>query len=369
MTPEKARRYRLVLVVVTLLLLAVLLWLGRGALTPFVVGSILAYLLLPLVRLIERNWPLPSRLNGLRRPLAILSVYLVTILVITGLVNLVVPPLSDQIIDIIERGPEILSGARDAGQAWLDRYHALVPDQIEEAIEANLAQGAARFGAAIQTALAASFGWLLRTANVMVGLLVIPLWLFYVLRSEHNAVRFFHSLFPPAMLDDVRNVTDIINSVLGRYIRGQLTLGLIIGILSFIGLTFIGLPYALLLAVVNGVFELIPIIGPWLGAIPAVIVTLAVAPDKIWMVILFYALLQQVENLLLVPKVQGDAVQLNPAIIIMAILIGGEIAGFWGILAAVPLTAVTRDVIAYLYRRFSAAAEPSTVASADPGDA
>ena len=253
MTPEKARRYRLVLVIVTLSLLAGLLWLGRGALTPFVVGGILAYLLLPLVRLIERGWPLPSRLHGLRRPLAILSVYLVTVLVIVSLVTLIAPPLSDQIVEIIEHGPEILTGARETGQAWLDQYHAIVPDQIEEAIEANLAQAAARFGAAFQTGLAASVGWLLRTANVIVGLLVIPLWLFYVLRSESSGVRFFYSLFPPAMLADVRNVTTIINNVVGRYIRGQLTLGLIIGVLSFIGLTFIGMPYAFLLAVVNGI--------------------------------------------------------------------------------------------------------------------
>ncbi|MCC6628114.1 MAG: AI-2E family transporter [Chloroflexi bacterium] len=198
----------------------------------------------------------------------------------------------------------------------------------------------------------------MRTANGIVGFLVIPIWLFYVLKDQERGSRFFYSLFPPTIRPDARAIAGIVDDVLMRYIRGQLLLGLAIGIASFVFLVLFGVPYALVLAVVNGLFELVPIIGPWLGAIPAVLVTLAVAPEKVPLVILFYIVLQQVENTLLVPKIQGDAVDLNPAILIVALVIGGSVAGVWGLLAAVPLAAIARDVFIYLHRRLSPA-EPS----------
>lgn len=355
MTPERARLYRTILVVATLALLTWVLWQGRGALTPFIVGSILAYLLLPIVRRIERLWPERGRWARVRRPLAIAIVYLLTIWSFLIVVSLVVPPTSRQLGDLIERTPMLLDGARNRANAWLEQYHNLLPDDMEAAIESNISQVGGALVTGVRTLLTGSLGWLLRTVNVVLGLFVLPLWLFYVLKDEHSGRAFFYSLFPPGVVGDVRNILGIVNNVLGRYIRGQLLLGLVIGIGSFIGLSIIGLPYALVLALLNGLFELIPIIGPWLGAVPAVIVTLAVAPEKIGFVILFYVLLQQVENTLLVPKIQGDAVDINPAILIMALLIAGEVAGVWGLLIVVPLTAVVRDVVAYLYRRLTTA--------------
>jgi predicted PurR-regulated permease PerM len=365
MTPERARWYRIALVVVTVSLLGVLVWQARDSLTPFVVGGILAYLLLPLVRRVERLWPERGRWRSIRRPLAIVLVYLAVIVTVIVTVTLVVGPLSRQLGDIVDRTPMLIQQARDRTQVWLDQYHAIVPDEYELAIETNLAQVGAAIVTGLRTALAGAAGWLLRTVNVIIGLLIIPLWLFYVMKDERAGARFFYSLFHPSVVGDVHAIVGIVNKVLGRYIRGQLFLGLVIGVSSFIGLSLIGLPYALVLAVINGLFELIPIIGPWLGAIPAIIVTLALAPDKIGLVILFYILLQQVENTLLVPKIQGDAVEINPALLIIALAIGGDVAGVWGLLAAVPLAAIGRDIVAYLYRRFSPPDSPAAWAGGE----
>ena len=369
MTAERARRYRTILVVVVLALLAWLLWLARGALTPFVIGGILAYLLLPLVRRIERLWPERGRWARLRRPLAIGIVYILVIWVVLVVVNLVVPPTLRQLGDLAERAPSLIDEARGRAAVVLEQYHAALPDDIEAAVESNLSQVGSGLVSGVRTMLTGSLGWLLRTVNVILGLFIVPLWLFYVLKDERSGRDFFYSLFPPSIVGDVRNIIGIVNDVLGRYIRGQLLLGLTIGIASFVGLALIGVPYALVLALLNGLFELVPIIGPWLGAVPAIIVTLALAPDKIGFVILFYILLQQVENSLLVPKIQGDAIAINPAILIMALIIAGEVAGVWGLLIAVPMAGVLKGVVGYLYRRFSAplpAAETPAIVAAEP---
>jgi predicted PurR-regulated permease PerM len=350
---QPAHRYRTILVAGTVALLLVLLWLARDSLSPFVIGSILAYLLLPVVRRIERGLPAWGRLRQARRTVAILLVYVATVAAIYLCIRLIVPPLVDQIGDIIERTPELIAQARERANAWLDRYHAAVPDEIEAAIESSLAQLGAAIGSAARSALTSWAAWLVRTINVLIGLLFIPIWLFYVLKDQERGFQFFYSLFPPAIAGDVKALVAIADAVLKRYIRGQLFLGLVIGVASYIFLSLMGIPYALVLALINGIFELIPIIGPWLGAVPAVIVTLALAPDKLLLVIVFYIALQQVENTLLVPKIQGDAVDINPALLIMALAIGGNVGGVWGLLAAVPLAAIARDVFIYLYRRLS----------------
>jgi predicted PurR-regulated permease PerM len=105
------------------------------------------------------------------------------------------------------------------------------------------------------------------------------------------------------------------------------------------------------LGLIAGIFEVLPNIGPYLGAIPAILVALATNPfSAIWVALAFFAI-QMIENLLLVPRISGKSVQLHPALVMMVLVIGGQLAGFWGMLIAVPLTAIIRDVFLYLYLR------------------
>lgn len=357
--PRQARRLRLALVSGSLVLLCLLLWSARDALTPFIFGGIIAYLLLPAVRRLEATLATVRVLPTWRRPIAVLTVYVATIITIVLVVRLVVPPLVAQILSLVDSFPMLANTGRDRISQLLAIYHDLVADELESAIEAGLADISSTLAAAARALATATLGWAMRTVNGIVGFLVIPIWLFYVLKDQERGSRFFYSLFPPKVRPDARAIAGIVDDVLMRYIRGQLLLGLAIGIASFVFLVLFGVPYALVLAVVNGLFELVPIIGPWLGAIPAVLVTLAVAPEKVPLVVLFYIVLQQVENTLLVPKIQGDAVDLNPAILIVALVIGGSVAGVWGLLAAVPLAAIARDVFIYLHRRLSPTEPPA----------
>jgi predicted PurR-regulated permease PerM len=144
----------------------------------------------------------------------------------------------------------------------------------------------------------------------------------------------------------------LIDDVLSAYIRGQLLLCLFVGGLATLSLFIIGVPFALVLGLIAGLLEALPYIGPILGAIPALVVALLSDPGTaIWTAIAFFSI-QQIENLILVPRIAGESVKLHPAVVMVVLVVGNELAGFWGMLVAVPTTAVIRDVFKYLYLRF-----------------
>lgn len=132
---------------------------------------------------------------------------------------------------------------------------------------------------------------------------------------------------------------------LGAWIRGQLLLSFAVGLLTFIGLTILGLPFAFPLAIVAGILEIIPVIGPILSAVPAVIVALAISPATAAMIVGLYIGVQLLENNLLVPKIMQKAVGLNPAAVIVGIMVGGALFGVAGSLLAMPVILVTRTIL------------------------
>jgi Predicted permease len=144
----------------------------------------------------------------------------------------------------------------------------------------------------------------------------------------------------------------LIDDVLSAYLRGQLLLCLFVGGMATLALLIIGVPFALVLGVVAGILEALPFVGPILGAIPAVLVALLSNPmSALWVAVAFLAI-QQVENLLLVPRIAGKSVKLHPAMVMVVLVVGNELAGLVGMLLAVPITAVLRDLFKYLYLRF-----------------
>jgi predicted PurR-regulated permease PerM len=186
---------------------------------------------------------------------------------------------------------------------------------------------------------------------------VIPFWLFYILKDRHKIGPMIQNWFPPGLRGDVDACINIVRRVLGSYIRAQLTLGVFIGVITTVGLWtmdrlgWVEMQYAVVLGIIAGITELVPVIGPIIGAIPAIIITLATDPEKAWIVLLFYVVVQQVENAVLVPRIQGQAVEMHPAIIIVLLVVAQQVAGFLGMIVAVPLAAVSRDLYKYIYHR------------------
>jgi len=180
----------------------------------------------------------------------------------------------------------------------------------------------------------------------------------------------FDRSLPARWRFDVWAVLRIARRVFGQWVRAQLVLGFAVGALTFVGLIVLSRlvdpvfgRYAVLLSVTAGILELLPIIGPIISAVPAVLLAATAGLEPVIAALVLYTLVQQVENNLLVPKIQGDAVELHPAAVMFAIIIGGALAGLLGAILALPVTAAARDVVRYLFRRLSPDATESLAAS------
>jgi predicted PurR-regulated permease PerM len=155
-------------------------------------------------------------------------------------------------------------------------------------------------------------------------------------------------------------------------VRAQLILGLTVGAFTFIGLLVLSRlvdpvfgRYAVLLSVTAGILELLPIIGPIISAVPAVLLAATAGLEPVIAALVLYTLVQQVENNVLVPKIQGDAIEMHPALVMFAIVIGGALGGLLGAILALPVAAASRDVVRYLFRRLSPDAPEALASSID----
>ncbi len=350
---ERMQQYRTLLVIAAVLVIAWLVWSSRGALFPFALGLVFSYVISPLVNRVQLAIPDRGWLGRSRRTIAVLLVYITAIMVFISTIATIGPRLVNETVELIESLPDYAETVREESNYWNEWYEETVPVDIRLEIEANLDQIGGVVAGAAQSALMTTFGTIQRVFGFLAGLILLPLWTFYVLKDQRRALDFFYSIWPKAIQPDVRNIVGIADRILAAYIRGQLLLGLVVGVVTFIGLYFVGVDYAVPLAVLAGIFEMIPILGPWLSGAAAVIVVLATDPGKIWAVIILFVVIQQVENTFLVPKIQGDAVDLNPAIIMILLVVGSAVSGLLGVIIIVPLAAILRDVFVYIYGRLS----------------
>jgi predicted PurR-regulated permease PerM len=348
------RRNRLSLFALGMVVLvAWLVWSARGALPAFVIGLALAFVLDPVVTRIQRL--------GMPRWAGVLAAYAMVVALVWVLIAFALPPIGRQARELIERGPE-LGAAIGAWEADLARWYATLslPPELRDMIDASVARGREAFGEILQALAGPVVGTLVRTATFVLGLVIIPVWLFFVLKDREAFPRTVAAALPPAWRLDADAVLAIIARIGGRWVRGQLLLGASIFVASAIGLTFLTVigfrelgEFTLVLALIAGVLEWFPIIGPIIAAVPAILIALTISPAAVIAVIILYTAVQQLENNLLVPKVMGDAVELHPAVMIVALVIGGALFGIGGAILAAPTVAVGRDLYRYGFRRLS----------------
>jgi predicted PurR-regulated permease PerM len=348
-----ARRSRLILVVLLLLLVCWMLYVAKSALFPYIIGLVVAYLVLPLVNFLDRRMPSRLRDRNLSRPLSIIVVYLIIILFIAGNFAFLIPPVVEQGQVLWNRMPELAAKGRALGAEWLGKYQEAIPLDIQQRIQSNLEKLAGTIGQALQEGTTRTVSFISSTVGFFLGILVVPFWLFYILHDEAKVREGVLALIPDRIEPDLLNILRITDDIFSAYIRGQLILCLFIGGLATIGLLIVGVDFALLLGLIAGAFEILPFVGPILGAIPALIVAALQSPmTALWTLVVFI-IIQQIENLFLVPRIASGSVKLHPALVMVVLVVGNEALGLWGMLLAVPLAAVIRDVFKYLYLRFS----------------
>lgn len=342
------RRIRIAMVVVPLLVGLWVLWTVRTEVLPFVVGVAIAYVIAPAVSWIASRLPIYRTRPYAARGIAILILYLSVIGIGTGIGFLVVPNAADEIQTFSDNLPDTIDNARATFQDAYDQY---VPAEAHESVDKQL-EKAGDAASDWATGLAPdAVQFLGNTFAIVLGYLTIPVWLFYTLKDHPRGVRSFIGMFPPEWRHDVRNVLGIADAVFKNYVRAMLLQGLTIGFMTWVALELLDVKYPIGLAIIAGFTELIPIIGPFISAIPAMLVALTDDPLKALWVALAFLGIQQLENHLLVPKIQGDFFRLHPGVIIVLLIVAGALAGFLGILLIVPAAAFVRDLYHYTYLR------------------
>ncbi len=285
------------------------------------------------------------------RVLAIAVVYVLALGLIVAFFAYLVPVIISQVEALIAQREQIAQTLQTELAALRQWHLATVPPQVRTAIESRL-QGAGDAALeALQTGIVGGLIAVGNTVSLALGYMAIPFWLIFVLHDAHAYRRMARDLAPESIRPDVASVARILDDVLSGYLRGQLIVAGIAGALTAIALSIIGVEFAILLGFLVAVLDLIPTFGPIIAMVPVTLIAAMGRPvNALWAVIALVAV-QQAENIIIGPRVVGESVQVRPAVLMLLLVIGNELAGVLGLVTIVPLAAMLRDVIRYIYIR------------------
>jgi predicted PurR-regulated permease PerM len=319
--------------------LVTLLWVARSVLPPFIVAGILAYILSPLVD------ELAAR-SGVRRTWIALGVFVVVLVVVFGLLWVAGARLNAELRAISREGPSIigsvvdrLTGGQDIDLLGQTTTSAELGRRLDIALRDAL-------GTPSQAIQAVRVGF-----ELTLGVVLVFLSLVYLLIDGHNFWHYVLRFVPSEHRTHVDGLSVEIHRVLGRYLRGQLVLIVLMSAVTFGILEWaFRLPYALWIGILTGILELIPLIGPIVaGAIACTVGFSQGGPSEAGALAIAYVILRQVEDQLVMPIVVGRAVHVHPLVTIFAVLTGERIAGVLGMILAVPIAAALKVVLDHAY--------------------
>jgi predicted PurR-regulated permease PerM len=342
------RQWRLIIVILGIIIIFLLLYVFRSVMLPFICGLILAYLLYPIVSWLERRLPGKSRWLSARRASLIAGLFII-ILVVVGLFTFyIITGVVSSFSILLKNAPQYFSEGLQTLRGWLEGFQRWLPPEIQQQVGGSSQDVGTILGNALRSAFGKGISYISSSFGLILGFVALPVFLFYVLKDWEKLSSGFYSAFSPQMAEHVRGVVAVIDKVLGRWIRAQLVLSAVVAVLSFIGLAALGITLAPALAVLQGIMEFVPILGPWIGGAVGVIVTLAIAPEKVIGVAVVYLAVQLLENIFLVPRIHGGYLKIHPAMILVLLPLGAYIAGLWGIILVVPLTATVVEIYKYV---------------------
>ncbi len=313
-----------ILKIIMVFLILAFLFFIKDVVLIVLVAIILAALIMPLV-----DWLSEKKIP---RAISILIVYVVVLGLVGFLGSLIIPPVADQLKQIASRLPfliERFSETFESMQKVSENYQV-----VEEFLRS--------LGNQLAGLADNAFILVVKILGGFVSFIAILALTFYLVVDKDGLRKFLSSILPSEYEKRTIRIINEIQNKIGLWLRGQLILMFFVGILALIGLLVLGIEYALTLALIFGVMEIVPIIGPIIAGVPAIILAFDQSSALVPVIIFLYIIIQQFENSVLVPKVMQKAVGLNPAVILVSILIGAKLMGIVGIIVAVPIaTAVT----------------------------
>ena len=318
----------------------------RSVLLPFVVGIIIGYLLDPLASRFEK-------LKLSRTTSTCLVLLLVAIILIPAVIALA-GIIDEQLADFINAVPLYMSSLSKKIEPFIanlqDNFPALSREKIREYLQGNMTNGLKLLGTVLRKLITSSYALI----NIVSLLLITPIVAFYMLRDWNNFVKKVDNLLPKAHKKEIRTQAKEIDKIISSFIRGQLSVCVLLGSFYAIGLTFVGLDLGMLVGFIAGIISFIPYVGSIVGFITAI--AIAFAQFDTWVpiaqVVAVFGVGQFLEGNFLTPKLVGDSIGLHPVWVMFALLAGGVLLGFLGLMMAVPLAAVIGVLVRFAISKY-----------------
>jgi len=329
--------------IVALLLLFVFLYLVRGILLPLIFAGIIYYLLNPIVNRLANKWP---KGLGLNRDLSIFLAFILFVLVMLAAFQFIVPPFADEFGQLMTNSPQYIGQIRqmaDSLRQWQLGNH--LPKEISDVASSAIQN---MFGYMLQFVQQGANA-LINMLSGIIYLVIIPIITYFLLRDDKNIVTGAVQMVPKEHQEVTTKILKQIDEVLKNYVTSQLIICSLVGAVVAVVLYLLGIKFALILGLVAAVSQLIPNIGPFIGAIPALVIALLASPLLALYVLIFYLIINVLVMTIIGPKVLGSRLNLHPLTVVVSVLVFGDLIGVWGFFFAAPITAILK--ILYLELR------------------
>ena len=379
-------RFWLKLAIPVLILILMIVFFGKKIwpiLVPFLASYFVAYIFNPVVSRFEKGF---GKFR-LKRMGAVFLLYSLIIIIGLGIFVAVIPLIGSEVAVLAGKMPKYWNEVTNMGVWLYERTINEVPPEVKEFFQkenlkefwqiklkpwleqkdlssgvAPVAEGVGGFASGVVNTIGGFVQKMISgtssVATFFVNIIMVSIISFYLLLDFdrfHSWVRLF---IPKAFEKDIVKIMKRIDKAIGAFLRGQLLICLGIGIMTAIGLTILGVDYAILIGIVAGVCNIIPYLGPVMGATPAILVTM-MDPEIAWIVVLYkslgiigvFVVIQMIDGFFMSPKVMSSSVNLHPMLILFVLMLGGSIAGLVGMIIAVPVACVIRILIQEIYLR------------------
>lgn len=325
-----------------------LLYLLGPVLSPFVAAALFSYLFNPVVEMLERR--------GVNRTLGVSVVFIVLTLVLVGIVLVLIPFIERQIANFLEQLPRWTAWAQNVASPWIEERFGVSLGSFDTQGIVGMLQAhwreAGGFAAGVVAGVSKSgfavLGWILNAV-------IVPVAAFYLLRDWNIVVERVHALIPRAIEPVALRLARESDETLGGFLRGQLSVMIVLGVIYGLGLWMAGISVGPLIGMIAGLISFVPYLGAIVGV--GIGIVAAVVQYQDWfhvvLVLIVFAIGQTLEGYVLVPKLVGDRIGMHPVAVMFAILAGGQLFGFVGVLLALPIAAIVMVLLRYAYERYT----------------
>lgn len=349
MASENATFRRVWIAALVILGIALVLWLcyiSMPVLIPFFVGILLAYLLFPLVTRLERILPPKGKSKGFKRVAAVIIVFILFTLLLIAFIVYIGAAIVSASTALVSRAPEFVDRSMEQINQWTTVIQTSVSPDTIATIKQSITNAGPAVSKFIQDFIVGSIAVIPASVPTILGFITLPFFLIFVLLNYERYGKYFNEIFPAKVARHSTKILTIFGTQMGRYIRFMIIMAAIEGTLVTLGLFIVGMEYSLAMGALAAFTQVIPIIGPFISAAVILLVTLALKPEAMLMVLIVlvaaYLIVMALQGL-----VQEKHFPLDPGVVMLLMTVGGFIGSYWGIILALPVGATVWQIYKY----------------------